>query len=545
MFKLSIELSHLNLNELKSPNSTPTHQVPKLPAKQASQNLKLVLNINKNAMKPINDSEVDSDDDYDYVIPENNKSVIDLIEASSSSCATINKNSVNNFQSVAENEKISQKIDLTSRKSLSSTIDSGISTSSLISLNSSNNLAAYDTCSKSNSMILDEDINEGNTVNKTQLHSQNSIAEFEVEFRQKMENMRNFLQSYVSKASLSSKENNFLLKFLFNFIKFSLKQFKNEHACFHPNLNVFNKFKNIYREVKEFYVFYDKYINDEKKSVTPDFIRLFELINALEALISQNNCFSYHSQTSIEFFKKQHDSSFGNNEDDEDSGENETGVSLSSENYDNYQYIYDNCHQNSQETNNNNSNDYSDYCQIDEENLSIEEEINSHLVESRTLTKQVVAAINRKEAKEDSSSLVQRVSMADNMLLKFYFKHVDEYLEEMNSIYSSLSRELIIALNRESCTLANKLVLYGHKLVFISDTLGRNLQNEQLKITLCKISNILCDSLKLYAFRVKLIGEESENKSEKDVQLISDSMGDVFNISNRLKQIIVKNQIRS
>ena len=156
-----------------------------------------------------------------------------------------------------------------------------------------------------------------------------------------------------------------------------------------------------------------------------------------------------------------------------------------------------------------------------------------------------MAAINRKEAKEDSSSLVQRVSMADNMLLKFYFKHVDEYLEEMNSIYSSLSRELIIALNRESCTLANKLVLYGHKLVFISDTLGRNLQNEQLKITLCKISNILCDSLKLYAFRVKLIGEESENKSEKDVQLISDSMGDVFNISNRLKQIIVKNQIRS
>ena len=86
--------------------------------------------------------------------------------------------------------------------------------------------------------------------------------------------------------------------------------------------------------------------------------------------------------------------------------------------------------------------------------------------------------------------------------------------------------------------LANKLALNGHKIVFICDTLQRNINNANLKISLFDSSNILCDSLKLYMIRIKSL--TTDQMTAKQNKLILDSLDNVFSSADKFKQIVLK-----
>ena len=95
-----------------------------------------------------------------------------------------------------------------------------------------------------------------------------------------------------------------------------------------------------------------------------------------------------------------------------------------------------------------------------------------------------------------------RITLCDQMLLKFYLKHNEENLSELKLIFEILNEELNSStkgvLNDEELSeMANKLALNGHKLLFICDTLERNLNNRNLKQMLSDASNSLYESLQL------------------------------------------------
>ena len=107
-----------------------------------------------------------------------------------------------------------------------------------------------------------------------------------------------------------------------DFLTNVLKRVKLEHACFHPDLNVFNKFKANYRQLKEVYL----YLEDNLSNMERLFQWSFELIVArreatelvdliaklpylaslLEAsktLVVENLLFKYQSETTHDFEK--------------------------------------------------------------------------------------------------------------------------------------------------------------------------------------------------------------------------------------------------
>ena len=149
------------------------------------------------------------------------------------------------------------------------------------------------------------------------------------------------------------------------------------------------------------------------------------------------------------------------------------------------------------------------------------------------------------------------VNMIDQMLLKFYLKHIEDNLSEINAIYEILNEKLSNSVSSNSDemdeetgisyfdNLANKLAINGHKLIFISDTLQRNLNNIHLKTDLIETSSSLCDSLKLYMIRLKASNLALSQNEQKQKQLIADSLANVLNTSVKFKQIIIKYYFKS
>lgn len=157
----------------------------------------------------------------------------------------------------------------------------------------------------------------------------------------------------------------------------------------------------------------------------------------------------------------------------------------------------------------------------------------------------------------DNSTAPNRINLVDQMLLKFYLKHIEDNLNELNGIYESLMNKLINDENVENdlkedgC--GHKLAINGHKLVFICDTLERNLNNTHLKTALYESSRNLSESLKIYMIRIKTTNLSLCNKSSsslapndsKQKKLICDSLKNVLSASNKFKQIIIKYYFKS
>jgi hypothetical protein len=116
----------------------------------------------------------------------------------------------------------------------------------------------------------------------------------------------------------------------------------------------------------------------------------------------------------------------------------------------------------------------------------------------------------------------------DRLLIKFYFKIIEDNLNEMLDSHKKLK---IIQQQQNDDDLSHKLALNGHKLVFICDTLNRNIKNKSLKYELEETSNNLCDNLKLYVIRMK---------NQQQQQLINESLIQICNNANKLKQLLVK-----
>lgn len=160
----------------------------------------------------------------------------------------------------------------------------------------------------------------------------------------------------------------------------------------------------------------------------------------------------------------------------------------------------------------------------------------------------------------DNSTASNRINLVDQMLLKFYLKHIEENLNELNGIYESLMNKLINNEDVESdfkedgC--GHKLAINGHKLVFICDTLERNLNNTNLKTALYESSTSLSESLKIYMIRIKTtnlllcnkqtsVSSSPAHNDSKQKKLIVDSLKNVLAASNKFKQIIIKYYFKS
>lgn len=102
--------------------------------------------------------------------------------------------------------------------------------------------------------------------------------------------------------------------------------------------------------------------------------------------------------------------------------------------------------------------------------------------------------------------------------------------------------------------LCKGLTLNGHKLIFICDTLQRNINNKLLKQSLFESSSSLYESIKLFVIRMKklepiLISKNEPNNSEfynfKQNKLINDSINEIYNMAYNLKQVILKYYFKS
>ena len=129
------------------------------------------------------------------------------------------------------------------------------------------------------------------------------------------------------------------------------------------------------------------------------------------------------------------------------------------------------------------------------------------------------------------------------LLLHFSPKEQTSDFNDIKLLYETINNNLD---NNESSVdfmidLTNKLALSGHKLVFICDTLNRNLTNFLLKSSLDSLSNNLCNCLKLYVMRIKTCYSNIQNNcSSTNSKMIVDSLGQVFNCAQQLKQLIIK-----
>ena len=134
-------------------------------------------------------------------------------------------------------------------------------------------------------------------------------------------------------------------------------------------------------------------------------------------------------------------------------------------------------------------------------------------------------------------------NLSDKMLVKFYSKHIDDNFNDIKDLHELINCSLTRNSDNDVQTmeLTNKLALSGHKLVFICDTLNKNLINMSLKASLNSLSNNLCDCLKLYVIRIKTCYSNSNQQiGDKSNLLVVDSLRQVFNCAQELKQLIIK-----
>lgn len=474
-----------------------------LPAKtNCKSNSLFKLNTDKPIPTPTKTDKNQDDEDYDYDIPENNRPVL--------------KSTLNN-----EQENLS-KLD---RKSISPTIDSGISTSSLISLNSESLLNNQD-----------QRISDYSSYECEISASKSGKFDFDI----KMEKLQVYFDQFDSRLFNLNTEQNKKEKlinfehFLHDLLSKNLKTLKQDHACFHPDLNTFNKFKTLYRQIKDFYLFYESQIDsfDRVYKWNFDIIDFMDLINKikhlktlidqLKQLVSEKYLFEYQSDTCSFDLASRSQKQLEESEE--------------------YQYEYDNNNLGQVEFE-----QESDYCEIDpEEEERCLRESNSKKLESLVENGSCMTLRRNDEkirreirmATSSSSSETTRITLSDQMLLKFYLKHIEENFNDLKSIHDVLQTKLIdLESKQDLAELANKLALNGHKLVFISDTLQRNINNTHLKMSLFECSTGLCESLKLYMIRLKSMDSLACSKQR---QLIGDSLQSVYSSADRFKQIVLK-----
>lgn len=235
------------------------------------------------------------DDDYDYDIPAN-KPVERRIPLET------NQNS-------------------NARKSVSPTIDSGISTSSLMSINADKMVEINSNRSSMSTKSIDKPSDDSTSSTSSGDENSHSVSH-ETEFNFRIDQFNEACAKLSSQIDLKiSKETLFSLKdLIYEFLINCMKRIKEENACFHPNLNVFNEFKTYYRHLKEFYL----YIETTLKTITNvyqwneeiiknnkeqnefneliDKIEYFKvLIKELDEFVEQSNLLSYHSEISVSF----------------------------------------------------------------------------------------------------------------------------------------------------------------------------------------------------------------------------------------------------
>ncbi|CAF0954999.1 unnamed protein product [Brachionus calyciflorus] len=402
------------------------------------------------------------EDDYDYDIPENNRPTSKLIKELEDS-----------------------------RKSISPTIDSGISTSSLISLN----LTESPNSVRSS---LNQRISNYSNFEEPKLKQ-----DLKLDFDDKIEKLNHLItniETFNSNQILISDNMTSLKSILSEFLSQNLKILKQEHACFHPELNTFNQFRTLVEKLENFEFFTEKFEMNK--------LGLFkELLQEIKILVEEKKIFDYDC---------------------------ETRSLRSSGSDDNNEYEYEN-----------NQNE-GDYCEIDdleeEKCLKVNRGNLEKLVEKVSNTSALCMTLKRSDEKirkeiKLATSLSDcesyRINMSDQMLLKFYLKHIEENFSDLKIIYDVL----IDKLTKNSIfevDLANKLALNGHKLVFICDTLEQNINNEILKINLYDLSSHLCNSLKNYMFKIK-------SSTGADYQVLIDSLNNVYKSAHNFKQIVLKN----
>lgn len=163
---------------------------------------------------------------------------------------------------------------------------------------------------------------------------------------------------------------------------------KEEHACFHPNLNIFNRFKTYYRQIKEFYLYFESTLSTitnvyqwqcdilKKSDDANELDELLgkldyfnQLVKELDQLVAQADLFSYHSEISITKYQQQNGAEDDEGQDYEyeyDNNNNNVGVNGQQNEagrggYDIYERI----------DNDVDNEDYSDYCQIDDDSNEV------------------------------------------------------------------------------------------------------------------------------------------------------------------------------
>ena len=526
-----------------------------------------------------NDADEADGDDYDYDIPANKP----LEETA--------------------NEKESTTISSeTCRKSMSPTIDSGISTSSLASYgtqNSKENILQSKLADDSTSSTSSDSFSSGSSNTKD--------FNFQVDYSNQMEQFRGICSQLRKGAATSNAELIAIKTLLFSlkglvyeFLVSSLKRIKEEHACFHPNLNVFNKFKTYYRQIKEFYLYFEstliqitnvyqwcyetlaKNTVNELNELLGKLSYFSELTIGLDQLIEDAEVFSYHSEISLTKYLKVEGTAQSTVVDQDyeyeyDNNNNNVATEANSNtNCDNKQYDYDIYERIDNDVENE---DDSDYCLIDDESneasnqdtiKNVDEVLYSNLSKSidikmnrsreeSTMPLPQCMTLKRNEEKikreikaAGNHDNGQKITMVDQMLLKFYLKHIEENLNELNSVYEELMNKLANAESIEDDLkeegLGHKLAINGHKLVFICDTLERNLHSSHLKAALYEVSGNLCEALKLYMIRIKtqtLSTMSSQSPIQKQRTLVTESLKNVLGASNKFKQTIIKYYFKS
>lgn len=328
--QVTSRMQSLSLQPTSQPKDTqkpkivlPAKLNPKLTASKTSfltESTENILNLKSNLTRfKQNLDQVDSvksphdedDDDYDYDVPENRP--------------------VEEFPN-KDNEK-NLSIETNTRKSSSPTIDSGVSTSSLASFaNESRDNKMLPSPSKSeessrfssSASSKPDDSSASTSSNDSLTNIDNSQSvNIQVEFNNKIEQFTELCHKIgESRVNVkSAKEGLFGMKeLIYEFLVNVLKRIKEEHACFHPNLNVFNQFKTHYRQIKEFYLYFEATLNTITKvyqwskdilvgdNVTNEFQELLgkisyfkQLVNELDQLVEQTDLFSYHSEISVSF----------------------------------------------------------------------------------------------------------------------------------------------------------------------------------------------------------------------------------------------------
>jgi hypothetical protein len=511
------------------------------------------------------------EDDYDYDIPVNNQPVNIPSE-------NLNQEESNQEVNKIDSTQVGELNDLPMRKSTSPTIDSGISTSSLMSL-ISENLQTTVQLSASSSTTDDTDLlncskfdSKRSSSSSASSPSTSSRISMDNSIKQQFEIKINELNRQISEIRDETCENgqrnrlNQLRYDLNEFIMKILKRIKEENACFHPNLNVFNKFKDFYRRFKEFYLFFENSlmklelitIANESNDFIGKLSYLSDLLNSLIILANQNHVFDYDSQTSIDKLNlHQRNDTKLNGEERE---LNET----------NYEYEYQSpkheirC--NDRDETSYENNEYSDYCVIDEEPEETVDRKVTSLAHTNNLKapdlpiKDPCTTLKKSEEKirkeirlvsSTTNNLNTRINLCDQMLLKFYLKHIEDNLTELKSTYEFLVeslRRINTSESKESEILmtklndfGNKYAIVGHKLVFICDTLQRNLNNSSLKSTLSVSSNSIGDSLKMYMIRLK----STETFGNSQAKLLNSSLDEIYTLAVEFKQIISKYYYKS